>query len=131
MAGKGTLACIFGAKFEKSYNFNNFLDKFLKGPLITNLDALRAANTNSANFVLDEITDTCERFFQRFGLGSNGSGYLFEKNVIRSNGSGYPFEKEMSSLRTTQAIRSNGLSYPFKIIVSCATVPNYFHPSRL
>ena len=65
-------------------------------------------NTNPANFVLHEITDSCERLFQRFGIGSNGSGYPFEKkchpferlwlsvgkrNVIPSNDSGYPFEK--------------------------------------
>ena len=77
-------------KFEKSYNFfkfqfeialNGYLEKFLKGSLITNLDALRTANTNLANFVLHEITDTCERFFQRFGLDSNGSGYPFEMRV--------------------------------------------------
>ena len=87
---------------------------------------MRAANTNPANFVLHEITDSCERLFQRFGIGSNGSGYPFEKNVIRSNGSGYPLEKEMSSLRTTQAIRSrkivirlNGSDYPLeKIVIS-------------
>ena len=66
------------------------------------------------------------------------------KIAIRSNGSGYPFEKEMSSLRTTQAIRSNGSGcplekndirwnssgYPFEKIVSRATIPNHFHPSR-
>ena len=74
--------------------------------------------------MLHEITDSCERLFQRFGIGSNGSGYPFEKNVIRSNGSDYPLEKEMSSLRTTQAIRSwkivirlNGSGYPLEKIV--------------
>ena len=60
VAGKGRLAWIFGAKFEKSCNFykfqfeialNGYLDKFHKRS-ITDLDALRAANTNLANFVL-------------------------------------------------------------------------------
>ena len=65
---------------------------------------------NPANFVLHEITDSCDTLFQRFGISSNGSGY--------------PFEKEMSSFRTTQAIcsgqiviRSKGSGYPFKKIV--------------
>ena len=56
-------------------------------------------HTNPANFVLHEITDSCERLFQRCDIRSR-------KIAIRWNGSGYPFEKEMSSLRTTQAIRS-------------------------
>ena len=87
----------------------------------SNLDALRASNTNPANFVLHEITDSCKRLFQRFGIGSNVSGYPLEKIVIRSNGSGYPFEKEMLSLRMTQVIRlrkpvirSNGSGYPLE-----------------
>ena len=36
--------------------------------------------TNPANFVLHEITDSHERLFQRFGVGSNGLGYPFKKN---------------------------------------------------
>ena len=59
------------------------------------------------------------------------------KITIRSNGSGYPFEKEMSSLRTARAarwkkndIRWNSSGYPFEKIVSRATIPNHFHPSR-
>ena len=55
---------------------------------IANLDALRAANTSPINFVLHEITDSCERLFQKFGIGSNCLSYLFKKIVIRSNGSG-------------------------------------------
>ena len=87
----------------------------------SNLDALRASNTNPANFVLHEITDSCERLFQRFGIGSNVSGYPLEKIVIRSNGSGHPFEKEMLSLRMTHVIclrkpvnRSNSSDYPLE-----------------
>ena len=52
----------------------------------SNLDALRAANTNPPNFVLHEVTDSCERLFERFGIGSNASGYPFEKNC-------HPFER--------------------------------------
>ena len=48
-----------------------------------------------------EITDTCERVFQRFGIRSNGSGYPLEKIVIHLNGTGYPFEIGISSLRAT------------------------------
>ena len=73
----------------------------------SNLNALRASNTNPANFMLHEITDSCERLFQRFGIGSKVSGYPSKKIVIRSNGSGYPLEKNaihpLEGLRTTQA----------------------------
>ena len=69
--------------------------------------ALRTAKTNPANFVLHEITDSCERLFQGFGIGSNGSGH--------------PFEKRLSSVRTALAIRLkkechpwNDSGYPFQ-----------------
>ena len=89
--------------------------------------------------MLHEITDSCKRLFQRFGIRPNGKGYTFEKEmsslrmshairsrkiVILSNASGCPFEKIV--------IRSNGSGYPFKPIANRATVPNhFFHPSRL
>ena len=47
---------------------------------IAKLGALRAANTNSANFVLHEIANSCEKLFQRFDIGSNDSVCSFEKN---------------------------------------------------
>ena len=88
---------------------------------------------------LHKITDpnNCERLSQTFGIGSNGSDYPLEKEssvrtarAIRS--------KKMSSVQTARVIRSkktvirsNGLSYPLKTIVSRATVPNHFRPSRL
>ena len=92
----------------------------------SNLDALRASNTNPANFVLHEITDSCERLFQRFSIGSNVSGYPLEKIVIHSNGSGYPLEKKMQSIpwkvferhrliRSRRIfIRSNSSNYPLE-----------------
>ena len=58
---------------------------------IANLDALRGANTNPGNFVLHEITDSCERVFQTLGIGLNGSGYPFEKNC-------HPFERLLLSV---------------------------------
>ena len=64
-----------------------------------------------------------QHLFQRFCIGSNGSGYPFEPNchsfeqlglsvekiVIHSKGSHYPLEKKI-------VIRSSGSSYPFKTI---------------
>ena len=106
---------------------------------IANLDALRGANTNPGNFVLHEITDSCERVFQTLGIGLNGSGYPFEKNchpferlllsvwkrnVIPSNGSGCPSEKVVIRSKN-KGIRSNGSGYPFKTVVSRATIPNH------
>ena len=94
---------------------------------------LRAANTNPPNFVLHKVADSCERLFERFGIGSNASGYPFERlglsvgkktqsipskvferhrlirlrrTVIRSNSSGYPLEKIV--------IRSSCSGYPFE-----------------
>ena len=49
------------------------------------------------------VTDSCERLFQTFGIGSNGSGYPFEKKVILRNGSGYPFQKKCHSLQNPLA----------------------------
>ena len=65
----------------------------------SNLDALRASNTNPANFVLHEITDSCERLFQRFGIGSNVSAIRWKK---------------LSSVRTALAIRLKKKCYPFE-----------------
>ena len=63
-------------------------------------------NTNPANFVLHEITDSCERLFQRFGIGSNGSGYPFEKKC-------HPFERLWLSVGKRNVIPSNDSGYPF------------------
>ena len=46
------------------------------------------------------VTDSCERLFQTFGTGSNGSGYPFEKKVIPWSGSGYPFERNVIRCKT-------------------------------
>ena len=103
---------------------------------------------------LHKITDSCERLFQRFGIGSDGSGYSFEKQSHPFERlTGYPFEKNCHPIEllglfvrernvipsgTSDAIRSrksvirsNGSGYPLKTIVSRAIVPNHFHPSRL
>ena len=81
------------------------------------LDALRTAKTNPANFVLHEITDSCERLFQGFGIGSNGLGH--------------PFEKRLSSVPTALAIRLkkechpwNDSGYRFRKIVICSIRSN-------
>ena len=55
------------------------------------------------HFLLLEITDSCGRLFQRFGIPSNGSGYPFEKNC-------HPFKKEMSSLRLRLSVREKSPS---------------------
>ena len=89
---------------------------------IANLDALRAPNTNPANFVLHEVTNISEKLFQRFGIRSNDSVCPFGKIVIRSKGSGYLLEENSHSFER--------FNYPFKKIVSRAAVPNHFHPSR-
>ena len=117
---------------------------------IANLHALRAANTNPANFVLRNYWHLWKGFpkiwypFERLRLSAA------KKIVIHLNGTGYPFEKGISSLGTTIHSRkivirsrsngsgcplekchlsSNGSSYPFKTIVIRATVPNHFQPS--
>ena len=89
---------------------------------IANLDALRAAKTNPANFVLHEITDSCARFGNR----SNGSGYPFEKKiVIPSNDSGLSVREKLPSVPTARAIRSRkiailskGSGYPLEKLSS-------------
>ena len=52
-----------------------------------------------------EITDTCERVFQRFGIRSNGSGYPLQKNC-------HPFERHWLSVRKRNFIPWN--YYPFE-----------------
>ena len=42
------------------------------------------------------VTDSCERLFQTFGIGSNGSGYPFEKKSYPSERLGLPVRKKMS-----------------------------------
>ena len=119
-----------------------------EGPLQTFMHC--APRTQIPRISCYEITDTCERVFQRFGIRSKGSGYPLQKNCHPFNGTGYPFEKGISSLGTTIHSRkivirsrsngsgcplekchlsSNGSSYPFKTIVIRATVPNHFQPS--
>lgn len=72
---------------------------------IANLDALLTTKTNPANFLLHEITDSCETLLFCFGILSNSFGYplekemfvrlndSFNKNCYHSNGSGDPLEK--------------------------------------
>ena len=80
---------------------------------------------------------SCERLFQRFGIGSDGSGYPFEKESHRFERlTGYPFETNCRLIErlglfvrkrsvipsgTSQAIRSrksvirsNSSGYPFE-----------------
>ena len=76
--------------------------------------------------MLHEITDSCERLFQGFGIGSNGSGHPFEKRLssVRTRTALAIRSKKIVILRTTQAIhprkiaiRSKGLAYPSEKIV--------------
>ena len=67
----------------------------------SNLNALRASNTNPANFMLHEITDSCERLFQ--SLVS-----VRKSQAIR--------RKKLSSVRTALAIRWKKMqSIPWKV----------------
>ena len=73
--------------------------------LIANLDALSAANTNSANFVLHEITDSCQRLFQRYGIRWNDSGCPFENNC-------HPFERLELSVQNNCQLRYSSKPLP-------------------
>lgn len=92
----------FGSKYLKLRTsfpiFFHFREKHAYVP--ANLKALRAANTNPANFVLHEITlIVVKGFFPKIWYPFEGLGLSIRKNIaIRSNSYGYPFEKEMSSL---------------------------------
>ena len=108
---------------------------------IANLDALRAANAIPANFAFLEITDSCERLFQRFGIRSNGSGYPFEKNCHPSNDSGYPSEKNCHPFERLGLSVGKNCHPPFERLrlsvgKSChpfgrlGTVTNHFQRSR-
>ena len=97
---------------------------------------------------LHKITDSCERLFQRFGIGSDGSGYPFEKQSHPFERlTGYPFEKNCHPIEllglfvrernvipsgTSDAIRSrksvirsNGSGYPFEENVIRSNVWSY------
>ena len=111
MAGKGKLACKFGAKFEKRYNFfkfqfeialNGYLNKFLKGPLST---LINCALPKQIWRILcyTKLLIAVKGFSKDLVLVRTAQTIRSEKMFIRSNASGYPFEKEMSSLRRTQA----------------------------
>lgn len=93
----------FGSKYLKLRTsflifFFYFREKHAYVP--ANLKALRAANTNPANFVLHEITlIVVKGFFPKIWYPFERLGLSIRKNIaIRSNSYGYPFEKEMSSL---------------------------------
>ena len=58
----------------------------IKGPLPTFMHCARE------HFLLLEITPSCGRLFQRFGIPSNSSGYPLEKKCHPYD-SGYPFER--------------------------------------
>ena len=51
----------------------------VKGPLPTLMYCAPRTQIPRISF-LHDITDSCERLVQRFGIGSNDSDYLFEKN---------------------------------------------------
>ena len=59
---------------------------------IANLDALRATSTNSVNFMLHEITDSCEKRFHQ------------ELVSVRTTQSVLWFEKELSSVQMARVI---------------------------
>ena len=80
---------------------------------IANLDALHAENTNPANFVLHEITDSCER------LSFPKIWYPFER--LRPS-----IGKKLSSVLTTVAIRSKKKYHPFERLR--LSVPKNFLP---
>ena len=59
---------------------------------IANLDALHATSTNSVNFMLHEITDSCEKRFDQ------------ELVSVRTTQSVLWFEKELSSVQMAWVI---------------------------
>lgn len=59
---------------------------------IANLDALHATSTNSVNFMLHEITDSCEKRFHQ------------ELVSVRMTQSVLWFEKELSSVQMARVI---------------------------
>ena len=59
---------------------------------IANLDALHATSTNSVNFMLHEITDSCEKRFHQ------------ELVSVRRTQSVLWFEKELSSVQMARVI---------------------------
>ena len=86
---------------------------------IANLDAFPATNTNSANFVLHEITDNCENS-PKIWYPFKRQSVPLEKNVIRSNGLDYLLEENSHQFKR--------FNYLFKIFVRCAAVRNQFYP---
>ena len=118
---------------------------------IANLHALRAANTNPANFVLRNYWHLWKGFpkiwypFERLRLSAAKKlSSIWTALVIRSKKEFHPLEllsirEKLSSVRVRMAqarcplekchLSSNGSSYPFKTIVIRATVPNHFQPS--
>ena len=130
--------CTFWFKiFKTTYKFSHFFFHFRQkhANVPANLKALRAANTNPANFVLHEITlIVVKGFFPKIWYPFERLGLSIRKNIaIRSNSYGYPFEKEMSSLWLelsvwiARAIRLKN-SQPFKRLTSFR---NHFCPNRL
>ena len=107
MSGKGTLACIFGAKFEKSYNFfkflfaissNGYLDKFLKGPLPTLMHcALRTQIWRISCYTKLLIVVKS-----------------FSKDLVLVRTAQAIHSKKLSSVRTALAIRLKKKCHPFE-----------------
>lgn len=110
--------CTFWFKiFKTTYKFSHFFFHFREkhAYVPANLKALRAANTNPANFVLHEITLIVVK-----GFFSKDLVPFWTARAIHSKKYCHPFEqlwlpvRKRNVIPMTRAIRLNSSGYPFK-----------------